>query len=661
MIGRVIHGALLADAGLCIAKASVVALVCVGMTYGEVSPRGDTATHVSRGADARSLIVPAPAIRDVSYNAFDRFDVDRPGAMFLNDAIKARTIVAEVFSGGASRIEGPVGVQGPRANLIFANRNGITINGGSFVNFGSVALSTGAVALRDVNIAPGHGLRYVDVATTDGHIQIGKDGLSADLIHLELIAKTIGIEGPVVNSYTSPTALTRLVIGESGTRFDTAASPTDNLTPWAYHTVSAQGVARGIAIEINADSSIRSGRIEMHVTDNGAGVRNAGELLATSGGFTLRANGDIEQSGGRISAAGPVLLDGRTFSQGSANKKQSQVLSASSVRLDMTGGIHNIGGLIQGTRRETDSEDTAYAVMLNAGGTIENRGVAQDVGAVIFGAADDVRLRAASDIVNADARIVSNAGLRAESGGTIRIATSHVEGSGRTAWKKDDQLLLGILERNKSGYTVDLGRLTLPGKEAYVVAEGGIQLNAAEFSNSGGYVFSNAGDINVKLDGAFENIALAVGTFSYRKSCVLFLCDREAASTERLVGGQINAAGEIHVQAGDEILTRGGQLYALGDIELEAPSIVAQGMSTHTAMLREDGLKAWFGDTWARIYSTDQGGFVTQNGRLILRGAARQERGHFIAGAGTEGEIEVIEPPRRDLVRIEDHLGILFW
>lgn len=661
MNSRVIHRALLADAGLCMVKAVLVALACNGKSFGEVIPRGDTPTHVSRNVQSHYEIVPAQPIRDVSYNAFDRFDVGRPGVVFLNEAIKARTIVAEVFSVGASRIEGPVCVHGPRANLIFANQNGITINGGSFVNFGSVALTTGAVAFRDVNIAPGHGLRYVDVATTDGRILVGKDGLSADLIHLELMAKTIGIEGPVVNRYTSPTALTRLVAGESHTRFDTAASPTDNLTPWAYHTASAQGVARGIAIEINADSAIRSGRIEMHVTDKGAGVRNAGDLLATSGGFVLRSDGDIEQVGGRISAAGPVVLGGRDFTQANAGDRQSQLLTASSVRLDMTGDIRNIGGLIQGVRREEASEDTPYAVMLNAGGAIVNRGVAQDAGAVIYGVEDDVNLHAAADIVNSDARIVSNAGLRAESGGTIRIESSYIEGNGRVDWKKDEQLLLGILERDKSGYTVDLGRLALPGREAYVVAEGDIKLNAAGFSNRGGYVFSNGGGIDANVEGRFDNIALSVGAFSYRKSCVLFLCDREATSTESLVGGQLNAAADLRVHAGDEILTRGGQLYALGDIELEAPSIVAQGMPTRTALLREEGLKAWFGDSWARIYSTDQGGFVSQSGRLILRGDARQERGHFIAGAGVEGAIEVIEAPQRDRVRIEDHLGILFW
>jgi hypothetical protein len=41
-----------------------------------------------------------------------------------------------------------VSVDGPRANLILANPNGLVINGGSFINFGSVALVAGSVALE---------------------------------------------------------------------------------------------------------------------------------------------------------------------------------------------------------------------------------------------------------------------------------------------------------------------------------------------------------------------------------------------------------------------------------------------------------------------------------------------------------------------------------
>jgi hypothetical protein len=194
-----------------------------------------------------------------------------------------------------------------------------------------------------------------------------------------------------------------------------------------------------------------------------------------------------------------------------------------------------------------------------------------------------------------------------------------------------------------------------------MVAEGDIHLSGQAMGNLGGYVFSNDGGVYIDTVQGVENRAHAIGTYNYRQHCVLFICDRHADSTEQLVGGQINAAGPVVMHAGGDIVTRGGQVYALGDVDLDAQNIVAQGVAMHTALLREDGLKAFFGDTWARILATDQGGFVSQNGRMTLRGRALQDHGYFKAGRELEGAVEVIAQPRRDAVAIENHLGILSW
>src|SRR2546429_5301023 len=40
-----------------------------------------------------------------------------------------------------------------------------------------------------------------------------------------------------------------------------------------------------LAVDLNADSKVTSGRIEILVTDQGAGVRNQGQMVASAGDF----------------------------------------------------------------------------------------------------------------------------------------------------------------------------------------------------------------------------------------------------------------------------------------------------------------------------------------------------------------------------------------
>lgn len=653
---RGIRYAIVADIGILLAM-----LGCSICSAGSgVEVKGTTSTVVVTDVSGMASITPATPHHDVSYNAFNRFDVGKSGATFLNSDIKARTIVAEVFSTSPSRIEGPVSVDGPRANLILANQNGIRVNGGSFINFGSVALTTGEVTLDDQQISPGYIQRYVDISTHSGDIQIESGGLQAGLIHLELIAKQVGISGPITNVYTSPTAVTRIVAGDSKATFDTAASPTDNLTPWVYYTPGDKTVT-GIAVDMTAASKVTSGRIEILVTDQGAGVRNAGGLLAFAGDFKLASSGQIEQLGGHIGAVGDVRIQGAGFTQTNLSGNQSSITAGQSVRMDMDGDIHNIGGSITGEVRNSNDSITPYAVMLNAGGNLLNSTMPGGMGAILFGNNDDVGLFANGTISNMNARVISNKALLVQSGGDFLNETLYTPGTGRSDWSLDSRTWLVLVDRQK-GYRVDLGSLQDSAHMGYLVSDGALTIAAPNVQNLGGYIFSNNGDVRITAEHTVKNQAESIGEFSYKQSCIFFVCRRDAFSTASLVGGQINAGGAMNIKAGDQVINDGGSILAVGDNTVDAPQIIAKGRQTGYALLRSEGLKAAFGDTWAKIYAADQGGgFTSQQGQLILHGAATQERGYFIGLKGVDGVIQVVETPQRDPISIEDHLGIFFW
>lgn len=626
--------------------------------HAQVLPAGSTATTVAPGPNGRQVITPAAPKNDVSYNAFSRFDVAATGATFANQEVRARTIVAEVFSPLPSRIEGPVNVDGPRANLILANQNGIRVNGGSFVNFGSLALTTGEVSLRDVQLTPDVTQRYVDLRTRAGGIQIEGGGLEANVIRLELNAKRIGIAGPITNAFSSASALTRIVSGNSEASFDTLGSPTDNLTPWMTYKAQADAQSSaGIAIDITAGSSIRSGRVELIVTDAGAGVRNAGTLGATSGDFRLTSTGQLEQLGGRIEAAGDIRIKSKSFTQSNDGDRQSAVVGGVSTRIDTEQGIRNDGGIIQGQTRSASDTDTPYAVFLNAGTTVEvSTPVGAKEGAVVFGATDDVAIRGKDGVRIANARVVSNGKLFVDTEQSVNIDTLHLDGAPRQDWSSGNWL------KRKNGFIVDRGTLADADHQAYLVSSGEMTIRAGSVANNGGTLFSNTGKVDIESKTDVTNRALVVGSFDLSKRCVLFICKHNANSTEKLVGGQISAGSTLRIKAGGNILNEGGQFQSIGNQEIDGAQNIARAIPIQHTLIRADGLKAMFGSTWARLYAIDQGGsFTAQQGKIILKGATRQEGGFFVARDGVEGTIEVVRLPHRDPITIGDHLGILRW
>jgi filamentous hemagglutinin family protein len=626
-------------------------------TSAGVVPDGHTATTVSMDPSGKTLIQLAPAAGGVSHNVFSRFDVSPAGAAFQNQAVGARSIVAEVRASQPSVIEGPVSVDGPRANLILANPNGLVINGGSFINFGSVALVAGSVALE--SRAVGNSVQtYVSAASGNGAIRIGPDGLAADLIRLELLARRIEVAGPLVNAYSSPTALLRLVAGDASALFDTAASPTDNLTPWAYYT-AGKSTGQGIVIDLATQARISSGRIELLVTDAGAGVRNAGHLQATSGDFVIDSAGLLEQKGGRIEAAGDIRIRAGSVHQAQAESGDAPSISAAgSLDVQVSGSLSNLGGSLSGVARNPAEGAAPAALRIVAGGDIVNQTPAGGAGAVIFGAADDVLLEAGGDIRNINGRVVSNGALSLHAGGTALNESVFVAGSGRSMSSRDERNWLG-LPRERHTTTIDNGVLADPAHTAYWVADGQLSVTARQVHNLGGSLLANAGDVVLDAGSEILNRAWLTGALTLRETCNLLFCRRTAEVSESLVGGQILASQDVRLKAGERLLNDGGLIHATRDMQLDAPRIEARGVPVHVALSRADGLRAFFGDHWAGLYAIDQGGgFTAQTGRLSLRGQAIQDRGFFIASQGIDGVITVLRAPGRDPVELSSHLGI---
>ncbi|KVD53045.1 filamentous hemagglutinin [Burkholderia ubonensis] len=679
-----------------------------------IVPDGGTATSVSLAPDGRQLVNLAPAVAGVSSNTYSSFNVTAAGATLNNTGINARTIVNQVTSTNPSLIQGEIAVAGPRANVVLANPNGITVNGGSFVNTGHVALSTGNVSFNDVQIAPGVIQRNVVLDTATGTIVVGPGGLASALIGLDLIAKTIRIDGPVNNTFTSPTAGVRLLAGSSRVELNTGLSPSDNANDWLTRSATMNpDTASSYAIDITAAGSLTSGRVQLIVTDRGPGVRSAGPLNASLGDFLLTSNGNVELSNTKIDVAqdfsmtaqgGIALTDTQVkVNAGKANLATdgaltfagSSLLASGSVKLSgagialnpddamagstvassqsgvvlkSTADIVNVGSLVQGQAAIDADADSAGAVTLNAAGRILNQSLPQSRLGILFGVQGDVSLTAGGDVVNRNARILSNRNVSVVAGGDLNNVVDHDSGV-------QDGAVVGFSERGgrflifrhrSDGFTVDYGSLADASKLAYITADAGnVTVRAANVTNIGGSILSNGGAIDIAARDNLLTQAVFTGQASFRRSCFVF-CSSSASSNVQAFGGVIEANTDITLKAGKQITNTGGTVLALGNLTLDAPKTLAQGVPGYTAINRDHDLKAWFGNRWAAIYAADTGGIFTGgSGKVRLTGEADIEGGAFNApgGIAADGGVVTIRAPRREPLTIGNgnHLGLVSW
>ncbi|NTX25724.1 filamentous hemagglutinin N-terminal domain-containing protein [Burkholderia pyrrocinia] len=652
---------------------------------GGIVPDGGTATTVSTAGNGRQGVNIAPAVGGVSNNTYSSFNVSKAGADLNNVGINARAIVNQVTSTNPSLIQGNINVLGPRANVILANPNGITVDGGSFTNTGHVVLSTGQVSFNDLTLAPGVVQRNVVLTTNRGGIAIGPGGLSGTLVNLDLIAKQLSINGPVTNDFTSSTSGIRAIVGDSTATYDTSFSPSDNGHDWLIGTTSPGTKSNAVAVDITAAGGLTAGRVQLIVTDQGAGVRSLGKLYANAGDVVVTTSGDIAIANGSVKAERDVALT----TPGSISLQGAQVTAANNVNvqagnialsddatgpttlsagnavtLTSSGAISNTGSLIQAGATASDGTTTGGDVILTAAGDITNRSSANNLG-IVFAANGQTKLTAGGNIINGNARILSNDAVSLTAAGDVQNIIDHTGGTngGQPTAYTDRGGSFLFFTHTTSGFNVDYGTVSNPDQLAYIAAvHGPVTINARNFSNSGGIVQSNDSDVNITAQNAFTNAAVFSGQASYTRSCWIF-CHADASSNVTPYGGTIQAGGSIGIKAGTVARNVGGNVFATGDIKVDASVTYAQGVTGYSAINQHRGFKAFFGSTWAQIIAMDVGGGFTANGSVTLTGDGVIDGGSFSGGKGmtAAGGITTARAPSRTPVTIDQHLGLTTW
>ncbi|WP_067143281.1 filamentous hemagglutinin N-terminal domain-containing protein [Oceanivirga salmonicida] len=143
------------------------------LSFSEITPDGKTNVYVEKSNNGTEVInISTPSDKGVSDSTFDKFNVDKKGAVINNSSSIARSHIAgvvrpnenitknpaklallRVTSTNKSEIKGVLeALSNDDLDVVLSNKNGITLDGAKFLNIHDMTLTTGEVTLKNGNV-----------------------------------------------------------------------------------------------------------------------------------------------------------------------------------------------------------------------------------------------------------------------------------------------------------------------------------------------------------------------------------------------------------------------------------------------------------------------------------------------------------------------------
>ena len=427
-----------------------------GMAAGPIMPDPKAeARHqpqVEETANGIPLVnITAPSSGGVSRNEYETFNVPDKGAILNNSYTLSKTelagyvqgnnnmaerpakiIVNEVTGAGPTSMDGFLEVAGNRADVVIANPNGITVNGGGFINTGKAFLTTG----KPVYDGEDH-LQRFDI--TGGDILIEGKGLGGkETGSLAILSRAVKINAG---------------IWAKDLHITTGANTVDAKTLEAS-AIEGKGERPAFALDTAAIGGMYAGRITLVGTEKGLGVNNSGTWSAEDN-LTLDWNGDLKNSG-------------TIYSKGNADLRASHLENDKTIAAERNlsaaakENIRNQGKLLAGENMDIYAGKT----LDNAGHAMESgNNLSIETGDAINNTAGTIK-SGGSQQIKAGHTLTNTEGTLAADG-NINIQTGRMTGDGIVSAGKKAGILLekdftntGCLEAGSSLSLAVKGNIT---------------------------------------------------------------------------------------------------------------------------------------------------------------------------------------------------------
>lgn len=330
------------------------------------APHERQATVGQAGNGITLVNVAGPSTGGVSRNDYTNFNVPQNGVILNNSYQMANTklggyipgnpnmmrgsanvIVNEVTSHNPTEMKGFIEVAGRKASVVVANPNGITVDGGGFINTDRAVLTTGKTEYD-----PTGNLNSYRVE--QGRISINGNGLNAkDANSLQILTEATNVN--------------------AGVWANTIETRTGKNTIDA-NTLDTQkiGDSSNIGLDVSAIGGMYANSITMKGTNTGLGVNVKGVVSSTQAS-SITSDGKIIVDGG-VTSNGNTTLSGQSIAIHNNGVVQGDV----STTVNSKEAVNNSGLINSG--KTTDIK--AKSVDNNEGGRIYGDTVAIDANTV---------------------------------------------------------------------------------------------------------------------------------------------------------------------------------------------------------------------------------------------------------------------------------------
>lgn len=578
---------------------------------------GTTNTSVGQAGNGVPVInIAAPNGAGLSHNQYQQYNVDGKGVILNNatGAIQATqlggnilgnsrlggraasTILNEVTGANASQLNGYTEVAGQAARVIIANPYGVSCNGCGFINTPRVTLSTGTPVM-DANGKLDH------FAVDGGSISIDGKGLDASAVdQFDLITRSAKINADIYAKQLN------IITGANDVNADTLAT--------TARTANAADKPQ-LAIDSSALGGMYANTIKLVGTEQGVGVKMAGNMAASGGDIQIDANGHLNMA--QASAQGALNVNAPSV-------EMTGKAYANSANVRTPGELVNQQSLAARERIEINAGKVTNAGTIASGIEADNsRNATGDVNISAAQVANTGNIEASRALTINAAQTLNNQGV--VQGGAVNLTSGQITNQGVAARIVGDQSLLisapaivnlaGVI-RFASGQKASLQLDSLDNREGLIQAAGGsLEINAGTVDNSAGQIDADS------LTVASTTLDNRSGLLSARAGDARVT----ARSTLDNTDGTLQAQNLLSVTGGNVINQRGRLLAVTGNLDLSA-----NGLDNRSGSVLGAGVNV----TAPGAQIDNRGGRIVGD-RIDLTAAGLDNREQGLLAAGTQG------------------------